>query len=173
MMRGASAPDPVRAYVAFGANLGEPTAAHGRAIEALGKLPGTRILKASSLYRTEPIGVSGQPDYINAVIEIETTMHPESLLDALLEIERTAGRTRSSYRAPRNLDLDLLLYGDTVLDTPSLKLPHPRMHRRAFVLVPMAEIAPDAHIPGRGPVHALLPAVADQAVTRIVSSAAL
>jgi 2-amino-4-hydroxy-6-hydroxymethyldihydropteridine diphosphokinase len=157
----------VRAFVAFGANLGDPVSAYHHALDAIGRLPGTSVVRRSSLYRTDPIGVRGQPDYINAVVELATDMPAEDLLEALLEIEITAGRTRQSHRAPRTLDLDLLLYADAVIDTPRLQVPHPRMHRRAFVLVPLAEIAPDTEIPGHGRVSALLPRVSDQLVTRL------
>ncbi len=156
-----------RAFVAFGANLGDPVSAYHHALEAIARLPGTTVVRQSALYRTEPVGVHRQPDYINAVIELATDMPAEALLEALLKIERTAGRTRRTHRAPRTLDLDLLLYDDAVIDTANLQVPHPRMHRRAFVLVPLSEIAPDADIPGHGRVSALLPRVADQLVTRL------
>lgn len=157
-----------RAYVAFGANLGEPLAAHGQALAELAALPGTRVSAQSSCYRTAPVGVAGeQPDYINAVIELETTLSPRALLEALLTIERAGGRTRTGHRAPRTMDLDLLLHGDTVIDAPDLTLPHPRMHERAFVLRPLAEIAPHLIIPGRGPVAALLANVAGQSIRRL------
>lgn len=159
--------EPVRAYVAFGANLGDPVSAYQHALDAIDRLPGTTIVRRSSLYRTDPIGVRGQPDYINAVVELATEMPAEALLEALLEIEVTAGRTRQSHRAPRTLDLDLLLYADAVIDTPRLQVPHPRMHRRAFVLIPLAEIAPYAEIPGHGRAQGLLATVSDQKVTRL------
>lgn len=156
-----------RAFIAFGANLGDPGEAYAFAMAEIAALPGTRICAHSALYRTTPIGVSGQPDYINAVLAVETGLTAEALLDAILAIEQRRGRTRASFRAPRTLDLDLLLYDQRVVTTPRLELPHPRMHKRAFVLIPLAEIAPDAHIPGHGPVSALLASVADQSVTRL------
>jgi 2-amino-4-hydroxy-6-hydroxymethyldihydropteridine diphosphokinase len=113
------------------------------------------------------VGEPDQPDFINAVVQIETALDPLEVLDALLAIERRHGRVRSRRNAPRTLDLDLLLYDDRTIDTPGLQLPHPRMHERAFVLLPLAEIAPDASIPGRGPVAALLPGVAGQRVVRV------
>ena len=156
-----------RAFIAFGANLGDPGDAYVFAMEQIAALPGTRIHAHSALYRTAPIGVSGQPDYTNAVLAIDTGLTPEALLDAILGIEHRMGRTRASFRAPRTLDLDLLLYGERVIKTPRLELPHPRMHRRAFVLAPLTEIAPDTVIPGYGPVSTLLEGVADQAITRL------
>lgn len=160
----------VRAFVAFGANLGDPSAAFALALERLAALPGTRVVAQSSLYRTAPIGVDGQPDYINAVIALDTTLSARPLLDALLAIEHEGGRRRDFHMAPRTMDLDLLLYGTQVIDEPGLQVPHPRMHRRAFTLQPLAEIAPDTVIPGVGTVAAALPAVADQAIERIVAT---
>jgi 2-amino-4-hydroxy-6-hydroxymethyldihydropteridine diphosphokinase len=156
-----------RAFVAFGANLGDPVAACAFALERIRKLPGTAVLRCSSLYRTAPVGVSGQPDYTNAVIEIETTLAAGELLEGLLAIEQQAGRTRLTRHAARLLDLDLLLYRDCEIRSAVLEVPHPRMHTRAFVLVPLAEIAPDATIPGRGKVADLLPSVANQTVVRL------
>jgi 2-amino-4-hydroxy-6-hydroxymethyldihydropteridine diphosphokinase len=131
-------------------------------------VPGARLLRASPLYRTAPIDSSGD-DYVNAVAALETTLSPHALLAALLDIEQAHGRERPYRNAPRTLDLDLLLYGSEVVqDFPTLILPHPRMHERAFVLVPLAEIAPDAVIPGHGTAAALCAGVADQAIERIV-----
>ncbi|MDR1661738.1 MAG: 2-amino-4-hydroxy-6-hydroxymethyldihydropteridine diphosphokinase [Azoarcus sp.] len=158
----------VRAYVAFGANLGNPFAAFVRASEALAALPDTRFAARSSCYRSEPLGVAGkQPDYINAVIALDTGLAPQALLDALLAIEAAGGRTRAATLAPRPIDLDLLLYGDTVLRTPALTLPHPRLHRRAFVLLPLAEIAPGLVIPGIGALAPLLETVRGQRIARV------
>lgn len=162
---------PTRAYVAFGANLGDPAAAFALALERIAALPGTRIAARSALYRTAPVGVgvdlSGQPDYTNAVIALDTTLAPHALLDALLAIEHEGGRTRDYHQAPRTMDLDLLLHGDTVLDDPGLVLPHPRMHQRAFVLQPLAEIAPTAVVPRHGAVADLLAGVSGQAIQRL------
>lgn len=158
----------VRAFVALGANLVDPQAQVRAAAAALNDLPGCRLVMLSSLYRTAPVGVTGeQPDYINAVAAVDTTLPPEELLQALLALEQRFGRERHTHLAPRTLDLDLLLYGDTVLDTPSLQLPHPRLHLRAFVLVPLAELAPALDLPGRGSVSAWLPAVSLQAITKV------
>ena len=158
---------PVRAYVALGSNLGDPLRAVEHGFESLAGLPSCRLVTRSSLYRTAPVGVGKQPDFINAVAALDTTLPPLELLRALLEVEACHGRTRHVPLAARTLDLDLLLHGDTVQATPELQLPHPRMHLRAFVLVPLAEIAPQLVIPGLGPLAELLPAVAGQAITRL------
>jgi 2-amino-4-hydroxy-6-hydroxymethyldihydropteridine diphosphokinase len=156
----------VRAYVGIGANLGDPAAQVRRAIDALNALPSTRLEAASSLYRTAPVGYADQPDFVNAVAAIDTDLPPRALLDALLSIERAAGRERSFRNAPRTLDLDLLLYGDAAFHDDVLTVPHPRMHERAFVLAPLAEIAPDAAIPGHGSAAACAARLPDQGVRR-------
>lgn len=162
---------PARAFVAFGANLGDPATAYAYALARIAALRRTQVVRRSALYLSAPVGVTGQPDYTNAVIEIQTLLSAPALLAALLCIERQGGRTRASHRAPRVIDLDLLLYNDETIRAPGLEVPHPRMHRRAFVLVPLAEIAPDALIPGHGPVVDLLPRVADQPVHRLYEEA--
>jgi 2-amino-4-hydroxy-6-hydroxymethyldihydropteridine diphosphokinase len=156
-----------RAFVALGANIGDPAATVQAAFQALTSLPDVRLLRTSSLYRTAPVGLRHQPDFINAVAELETGLAPHALLAALLGLEARFGRVRDRRNGPRTLDLDQLLYGDLSLDTPDLTVPHPRLHLRAFVLVPLAEIAPDLAIPGRGSVAAWLPAVANQAIERL------
>lgn len=158
-------PAPQRAYVGLGANLGEARAALREAVLALAALPGTTLAAVSSLYRTAPIDSSG-PDYFNAVAALDTTLEPLALLQALQAIEQAHGRERPYRNAPRTLDLDLLLHGEAVLDTPTLTLPHPRIAQRAFVLHPLAELAPGSALPGRGRVDRLLPAVADQRIER-------
>ncbi|MBN8442579.1 MAG: 2-amino-4-hydroxy-6-hydroxymethyldihydropteridine diphosphokinase [Thauera sp.] len=165
MQGGSAQADTVRAYVAFGANLGDPQSAFALALERLAALPGTRVVAQSSLYRSAPIGVDdGHPDYVNAVVAIDTALAPRALLESLLAIEREGGRTRHAQLAPRTLDLDLLLYGEATIAEPGLIVPHPRMHERAFVLHPLAEIAPMATIPGVGVVAGLLNRVADQSI---------
>jgi len=134
--------DPVIAYVALGANLGDPQRALRDAMARLGRLPDTTVTARSSLYRTAPVGATG-PDFINAVVQLRTALTAPALLDALLAIETEAGRERPWPNAPRTLDLDLLLYGGARIDSPRLTVPHPRMKERAFVLVPLHEIAPD------------------------------
>jgi 2-amino-4-hydroxy-6-hydroxymethyldihydropteridine diphosphokinase len=155
------------AYVALGANLADPVAQIRTALDALMRLPESRLLRASSLYRTAPIGIHGQPDFINAVAALETTLSPHALLSELFVVEELFGRRRDFHHAPRTLDLDLLLYDDQVIDTPPLKLPHPRMHLRAFVLASLVEIAADCRIPGRGSASAWLPAVSLQHIEKL------
>ena len=154
------------AYVALGANIGDPTATVLAAFAALANLPDSRVAHTSSLYRTAPLGLKNQPDFINAVALLETGLAPEELLDALLDLEARFGRVRRDHNGPRTLDLDLLLYNDIELELPRLILPHPRLHLRAFVLQPLAEITPGLAIPGRGSVAAWLPAVASQGIAR-------
>jgi 2-amino-4-hydroxy-6-hydroxymethyldihydropteridine diphosphokinase len=152
------------AWVGIGANLGDARANVLDAIERLARLPGTRLVQTSSLYRTAPIDSSGD-DYVNAVASLDTDLAAHALLQALFAIEQAHGRERPYRNAPRTLDLDLLLYGDQVInDAPGLIVPHPRMHERAFVLAPLAEVAPDLVIPGRGPVASLLAGVGDQGI---------
>ncbi|NJD25140.1 MAG: 2-amino-4-hydroxy-6-hydroxymethyldihydropteridine diphosphokinase [Betaproteobacteria bacterium] len=155
------------AYVALGANLGDPGATVRAALTALAALPDSRVVRASSLYRTAPVGLADQPDFINAVAELATGLEPPALLTALLAIEQDFGRRRAGRNGPRTLDLDLLLYGDREIHLPGLSVPHPRMHLRAFVLLPLAEIAPALAIPGRGTLAAWLPAVAGQGIERL------
>jgi 2-amino-4-hydroxy-6-hydroxymethyldihydropteridine diphosphokinase len=157
-----------RAWIGLGANLGDPRATLDAAFERLAALPAATLLRRSSLYRTAPID-SGGPDYLNAVAEIATTLAPHELLALLQGIEREHGRERPYRNAPRTLDLDLLLFDDQVLTAPDLALPHPRLHERAFVLAPLAELTPDLVVPGPGPVGRLLGAVADQRIERLSS----
>lgn len=154
------------AYVGLGANLGDARAALASATSALAMLPDTALLRCSSVWRSAPIDSSG-PDYLNAVAELRTALAPLELLHRLQAIEQAHGRERPYRNAPRTLDLDLLLYGEFVLETPDLTLPHPRAHQRAFVLSPLAELAPELHVPGRGRVSELLAAVADQRIERL------
>jgi 2-amino-4-hydroxy-6-hydroxymethyldihydropteridine diphosphokinase len=145
------------AHVALGANLGDPRAQVLAAVEALAALPHTQVLACSRLYLTPPWGMLEQPPFVNAVAQLDTSLEPRDLLAALLEIERAAGRERGAERwGPRRLDLDLLLYGDRVCASAGLTLPHPRIAERAFVLLPLAELAPDLAIPGQGRVADLL-----------------
>lgn len=133
----------VAAYIALGANLGDPVASLRKALDDLAGLSGVTLMKQSSLYRTAPLASSG-PDYVNAVVEIATCLTAPELLLKLQALEQAAGRERAYQNAPRTLDLDILTYGDARIDSPTLCIPHPRMTERAFVLVPLAEIAPHA-----------------------------
>jgi 2-amino-4-hydroxy-6-hydroxymethyldihydropteridine diphosphokinase len=155
------------ACVALGANIGEPLRQIEAGFTALAALPGTRLLARSSLYRSAPVGYADQPDFINAVAMIETELTPHALLDAVLAIERAHGRVREFPNAPRTLDLDIVLYGDVVLQEPGLTIPHARMLERAFVMVPLAEIAPDAVVPGQGRVGDLVRCVDAQSVAQL------
>ena len=156
----------VTAYVGLGSNLGASEALFDAAMEALGALPGTRAIARSSLYRSAPVDAEG-PDYLNAVAAIETTLLAPALLAQLHGIEARHGRERSGRNAPRTLDLDLLLYGDQVIDEAGLAVPHPRLHERAFALLPLLELAPDIVVPGKGRAADLLAAVATQTIARL------
>ena len=144
------------AYVGLGSNQQDPRAQIERAFCELDALPHTRVVKRSSLHRTKPVGYADQPDFLNAVAQLETGLPAARLLDELHAIEDRHGRERPFPNAPRTLDLDLLLYGEVQVDSEAIKIPHPRMHERTFVLEPLAEIAPAAVIPGHGPVADLL-----------------
>jgi len=147
----------VTAYIGLGSNLGDPQSQLRRALEALAEVPGSRLVRVSALYRSEPLGPPGQPDYLNAVAVLETTLRPLELLAALHAIEERQGRVRAERWGARTLDLDLLLYGDLALDSPALTLPHPEMINRSFVLQPLAEVAgEELHLPGIGPLRGAL-----------------
>ena len=156
------------AYIGLGSNLQHPRRQLARALGELGRLPRTRLAAASHNYLSAPVGcVEPQPDYVNAVAALSTALAPRALLARLRAIERRHGRARRSERnAPRTLDLDVLLFGRRRLDHPSLTIPHPRMHERAFVLVPLLEIAPAATIPGRGAARRPLRRLRGQRVVR-------
>jgi 2-amino-4-hydroxy-6-hydroxymethyldihydropteridine diphosphokinase len=140
----------IAAYVALGSNLRDPIRQIEQAWVQIDNLPETRLIACSSLYQSKPVGYAEQPDFINAAAAIVTQLSPRALLAALLQIEARHGRNRTFKNAPRSLDLDLLLYDGLVMHEHGLTLPHPRMTERAFVLLPLAEIAPDALIPGHG-----------------------
>ncbi len=162
-MQASLADAPTLVWIGLGANLGERDAALRQAVQAIAALPGTQVLRVSSLYRSAPVDAGG-PDYLNAVAEIATRHDAHALLAALQAIEHGAGRERPYRNAPRTLDLDILLYGEQCITTLALTVPHPRMHERAFVLQPLAEL-----VPGRVPPGALH-AVAAQAITRCQDS---
>ncbi len=137
-------------FIGLGSNLADPLAQVSSALDALNGLAQTRVVRRSSLYRSAPVGYLDQPDFINAVAQLETELAPRALLDALLALEHERGRTREFCNAPRTLDLDILLYDDLVHHEHGLTIPHPQMHLRAFVLQPLLEIAPGCIIPGIG-----------------------
>lgn len=145
-------PSTTKAAIALGSNLGDRDGHLRRAVDAIGRLPGTRLIASSSSHQTAPVGDVAQGMYLNAAVIVRTTLGARALLDCLLDIERLAGRDRTKEQrwGPRTLDLDLILYGDAAVAEPGLIVPHPRMHERAFVLAPLAEIAPAWIVPGQG-----------------------
>jgi 2-amino-4-hydroxy-6-hydroxymethyldihydropteridine diphosphokinase len=145
------------AYIGLGANLGEREETIRRALELLREAPGVRVARVSSVLETEPVGYLDQPRFVNAAAALETSLRPRELLELLLRIERELGRTRTGPRfGPRTIDLDVLLYGDEVVDEPGLSIPHPRLHERRFALEPLAELDRELVVPGQGSVTALL-----------------
>ncbi len=156
----------MEAYIGLGSNLGEPRGQIERALDALRKLPLTALLRCSPLYRNPALD-PGQPDYVNGVAALETALPPLALLQRLQAIEREQGRERQVRWGPRTLDLDILLYGDEVMEHPLLVLPHPRIAERDFVLYPLADIAPERVIPGKGRVRALKAACPDRGLVRL------
>jgi 2-amino-4-hydroxy-6-hydroxymethyldihydropteridine diphosphokinase len=145
------------AYIGLGSNLDDPRSQVERAMDALAASSTISLMRRSRLYHSAAWGVRDQPDFVNAVVEIETALSARDLLETLLDLERRFGRIRNATRwGPRILDLDLLLYGDQTINVPGLRLPHPHLHERAFVLLPLADIAPQLKIPGRGTVASLL-----------------
>jgi 2-amino-4-hydroxy-6-hydroxymethyldihydropteridine diphosphokinase len=162
-----------RAFVGVGSNLDDPVEQVRRAIVALDQLPQSRCVRASSLYRTPPWGRTDQPSFINAAVELETALSPRALLDGLIALEAAAGRVRAMDRwGPRVLDLDLLLYAEQRIGEIDLQVPHPHLHERAFVLLPLAEIASHTSVPGRGRIGDLLAGIDTSGLERLVDSAA-
>jgi 2-amino-4-hydroxy-6-hydroxymethyldihydropteridine diphosphokinase len=155
------------AYVGIGSNQDGPVGQVEAALRELNRIPDTRLVASSSLYQTAPVGYVDQPDFTNAVASLETSLAPEKLLDELQNIETAHGRQRSFANAPRSLDLDLLLYGQSQLRTARLTIPHPRMCERAFVLRPLVELAGDISIPGKGAASDLLRQCDGQDVKKI------
>lgn len=164
----ASVPAPVQAYIGLGANLGDTVRTLRSALTDIEQLALTELLSVSPFYRSAPVDAGG-PDYTNAVASITTRLSAEALLDGLQSIELEHGRRRPFTNAPRSLDLDLLLYGDRVILSARLCVPHPRMHQRAFVLRPLGDLAPHLHVPGHGRLADLLAAVTDQFIEPIES----
>ena len=160
----------VIAYTGLGSNMGDKRGNIKAALELLGRVPGVKLLRVAPFYRTAPVGYTEQDWFVNTVAEVETTLSPAELLAACLDIENRLGRVRDIRWGPRVIDLDLLLYNGQVIDEPDLVVPHPRMHERAFVLVPLADLAPELVIPGRGRVSELLAAVGREGVEEIVGT---
>lgn len=158
-----------RVFVGLGANLGDAADTVRAALERLAALPGTTLIASSSLYRTAPVEATG-PDYINAIAELRTRLSPQAFFAQLMTLEQEFGRQRPFRNAPRSLDLDLLLFGEREIRTDQLCVPHPRMWQRAFVLVPLAELAPDLHRPDGRSISAELDALADQKIVRVAGS---
>lgn len=156
-----------QAFIALGSNLEQPAAQIRAALAAIAALPDTTLTRQSALYRTAPVGYADQPDFINAVAEVDTALAPRELLRRLLAIEAEFGRVRTFRNAPRVLDLDLLYYSGVALSDQDLTLPHPRMHLRGFVMIPLAEIAPDLALPALGTAGELAAGLADQGVERL------
>ncbi|MFC6632820.1 2-amino-4-hydroxy-6-hydroxymethyldihydropteridine diphosphokinase [Microbulbifer taiwanensis] len=144
------------AYIGLGSNLAEPLKQLRCALDAIAEIPGTRLLRCSSFYRSAPVGPDGQPDYVNAVAELETALPPLQLLDRLQAIENAQGRERTVRWGARTLDLDILLFGRQQLDEPRLQIPHPHMGSRNFVLLPLAELEPQLQLPSGESIQALL-----------------
>lgn len=155
----------VTAYIGLGANLGNAHNTLQQALAATAELPGTSVLTVSSMYRSAPVQADG-PDYVNAVAKITTSLSAHDLLGRLQAIEQHHGRVRSYPNAPRTLDLDILLYGDETIDDTTLTVPHPRMHERAFVLIPLAELNPDLKLP-QGTLDALISRCGDQRIEQL------
>ena len=153
----------LRAYVGLGANLGDAAAALESAVAAMAEISATTVVARSRTYRSAPLDATG-PDYLNAVVAIDTELSASELLIALQRIEQAHGRERPFPNAPRTLDLDLLLFGDQTIDIPGLQVPHPRLHERAFALLPLNEVVRDVLIPGRGPLRQFLSGVAQQRI---------
>ena len=167
-------PDSVVALIGLGSNLGLATDQVEQAMAALADEPGLELTAKSSLYRTAPMGVVDQPDFVNAVVRVSCTMGCYGLLGVLQRIEKYFGRTRDGERfGPRTLDLDLLMYSDQIVSSPQLELPHPRMHERLFVLEPLTEIEGDLTIPGHGYLSVLRQSCLDQRVQRLTAGAVL
>jgi 2-amino-4-hydroxy-6-hydroxymethyldihydropteridine diphosphokinase len=146
-----------KAFVGMGANLGPREVTLLRAVDLLGALPRVDVLEVSGLRETAPVGNVDQPEFLNGAVAVETSLSPRELLDALLGVERELGRVRDGTQwGPRTIDLDLLVYGDEIVDEPGLRVPHPRLHERRFALEPLAELDPELEIPGRGKVSKVL-----------------
>lgn len=148
------------AYIGLGSNLEDPVQQLKTALQELDQLPDTRLTQASSLYSSKPVGPQDQPDFVNAVAQLETSLEPLALLDQLQALEHAHRRVRERHWGPRTLDLDLLLFGDQIMSHPRLTVPHAHMHERGFVLLPLAEISPNLSLPGKGSITDILSNIA-------------
>lgn len=157
------------AFIGLGSNLDDPATHVLRAFSELSELRHTSLVARSSLYSSKAVGYDFQPNYVNAVAKVETTLSPTEMLQQLLEIEAKHGRVRTFQNAPRTLDLDLLIFGELIISDEALKLPHPRMHQRAFVLHPLLEIEPNCQIPGKGPANEWLAGCLEQLICLFAS----
>ena len=158
------------AYIGLGSNLGDPEKQVLHAVQTLGKLPEIQLLNRSSLYRSSPMGMAEQPDFVNAVAKISTDLYPMELLAILQEIEQQHQRVRTAQRwGPRTLDLDILLYGDLQMHTKELQIPHPGIGEREFVLIPLQEMEEDLMIPGKGSLRELIGKLPEYQLTRIAT----
>jgi 2-amino-4-hydroxy-6-hydroxymethyldihydropteridine diphosphokinase len=155
------------AFIGLGSNVGDPIQQIQHAFREIDEITETSLIKVSSLYESAPIGFCDQPAFINAVVEIATTLSPQQLMQNLLRIESDHGRTREQKNGPRTLDLDVLLFNNWIIDAPTITTPHPRAHERAFVLLPLLEIAPEVYIPGIGYARDFLSAVVGQMIRRL------
>jgi 2-amino-4-hydroxy-6-hydroxymethyldihydropteridine diphosphokinase len=158
------------AYIGVGSNMGEPAGEVRAAIQSLGRFTRTRLVSASRLYRTKPFGPVAQGDFVNAVAGVLTQLTPQELFAALRALESERGRRRAERWGPRLLDLDLLVFGGQVVDTPELTVPHPGIRERGFVLAPLADIAPDLDVPGAGRVAAMLRALPDTGIAGVLDA---
>lgn len=163
--------NPVTVFIGLGSNLDRPEQQVRRALDELDAVPKTRLAGYSPLYGSRPFGPAGQPDYVNAVARLETSLDAHGLLERLQAIELDHGRVRGERWGPRTLDLDLLIYGDQLIDTPALQVPHPQLRWRAFVLVPLYDLAPDLELPGLGPLIDYLPRDPDGDLWRLQAPA--
>lgn len=162
-------PEKVVAYLGLGSNLGDKIANIKKALAALDDAPGVRVLRVAPYYRTAPVGYTKQDFFVNTAASIETILPPLDLLALLLDVEKALGRVRGIRWGPRHIDIDLLLYGKEEINRPELVVPHPRMHERAFVMVPLADLAPGMEIPGRGKVAGLALTLADQQYVALIT----
>ena len=161
----------VRAYIGLGSNLNDPVAQVLDAVEELGMIPDTILVNRSSLYSGKPMGPADQPDYVNAVVSLDTLLSPEELLRSLISIEDLQGRSRDTEQwGPRIIDLDLLLYGNSIIDTETLTVPHPGMHERDFVIIPLEEIAGNVKIPGRGFLYSLINQCESHSLKKLITA---